>query len=251
MTDAVTAAHATSMTSYDAVQIAGDAVYWIEGRPDEGGRDVLVRWRPDGGATEPLPPGYSVGTHIYGYGGGAYRAWSGGVFFSSATDGSVCASTASGVTTIVPPSGGRAWYGDLEWVPRHRLLVAVRETTNAGTEVSQVVAVRPGTARTPHVLAEGADFYAAPRASPDGRWLAWLSWDLLFDKIYWGFFLVAGALFVLAGLAAYLAARWFKRSSPPTPEMAIDEAQRIRETLSGEPGGQLEAAAARAEAERS
>src|SRR6266545_1588923 len=177
MTDAVTAAHATSMTSYDAVQIAGDAVYWIEGRPDEGGRDVLVRWRPDGGAIEPLPPGYSVGTHIYGYGGGAYRAWSGGVFFSSATDGSVCASTASGVTTIVPPSGGRAWYGDLEWVPRHRLLVAVRETTNAGTEVSQVVAVRPGMARTPHVLAEGADFYAAPRASPDGRWLAWLSWD--------------------------------------------------------------------------
>jgi hypothetical protein len=32
--------------------------------------------------------------------------------------------------------------------------------------------------------------------------------------------------------------------------MAIDEAQRIRETLSGEPGGQLEAVQARAEAEK-
>ena len=177
MTDVVTAAHIATFTSYDAVQIAGDAVYWIEGRPDEGSRDTLVRWRPDGGATEPLPAGYSVGTHIYGYGGGAYRAWSGGVFFSSAADGSVRASTPSGVTTIVHPSGGRAWYGDLEWVPGHRLLVAVRETSDADTEVSQLVAVRPGTAQTPHVLAEGADFYAAPRASPDGRWLAWLSWD--------------------------------------------------------------------------
>jgi hypothetical protein len=32
--------------------------------------------------------------------------------------------------------------------------------------------------------------------------------------------------------------------------MAIDEAQRIRDTLTGEPGGQLEAVEARAEAEK-
>src|SRR5438270_429575 len=82
---------------------------------------------------------------------------------------------------------------------------------------------------------------------------AWLLYELVFpaNAIYWGFFVVAGALFVLAGLAAFLAARWFKRGAPPTPEMAIDEAQRIRETLSGEPGGQLEAIAARAEADGS
>ena len=82
--------------------------------------------------------------------------------------------------------------------------------------------------------------------------LAWLLYDLVFpaNAIYWGFFVVAGALLILAGLAAFLAARWFKRGAPPTPEMAIDEAQRIRETLTGEPGGQLEAVAARAEAEK-
>jgi uncharacterized membrane protein YqjE len=80
--------------------------------------------------------------------------------------------------------------------------------------------------------------------------LAWLMYSLFFDEIYWGFFVVAGALFLLAGLSAFLAVRWFKSGAPPTPEMAIDEAQRIRETLSGEPGGQLEAAAARAEADR-
>jgi uncharacterized membrane protein YqjE len=79
---------------------------------------------------------------------------------------------------------------------------------------------------------------------------AWLLYDLFFDQIYWGFFIVAGALFVLAGLAAFLAVRWFRGGAPPTPDMAIDEAQRIRQTLSGEPGGQLEAIAARHEAER-
>jgi uncharacterized membrane protein YqjE len=79
---------------------------------------------------------------------------------------------------------------------------------------------------------------------------AWLLYSLFFDDVYWGFFLVAGLLFVLAGISAYLAARWFKGGAPPTPDMAIDEAQRIRATLGGEPGGQLEAVEARAEAEK-
>ena len=81
---------------------------------------------------------------------------------------------------------------------------------------------------------------------------AWLLYELVFpaNAIYWGFFVVAGVLFILAGLGAYLAARWVKGGAPPTPEMAIDEAQRIRDTLTGEPGGQLEAVAARSEAEK-
>jgi uncharacterized membrane protein YqjE len=81
--------------------------------------------------------------------------------------------------------------------------------------------------------------------------LAWLLFALVFDDVYWGFFIVAGVLFLLAGLSAFLALRWFKGGAPPTPEMAIDEAQRIRETLSGQPGGQIEAVAARAEAQDS
>ena len=80
---------------------------------------------------------------------------------------------------------------------------------------------------------------------------AWLLFSLIFDDVYWGFFIVAGVLFLLAGLSAFLAVRWMKRGAPPTPDMAIDEAQRIRATLSGEPGGQLEAVQARAEAEDS
>ena len=79
--------------------------------------------------------------------------------------------------------------------------------------------------------------------------IAWLLFALFFNDVYWGFFIVAGVLYLLAGLSAFLAIRWFKGGAPPTPDMAIDEAQRIRRTLSGEPGGQLEAVQARAEAE--
>ncbi len=65
---------------------------------------------------------------------------------------------------------------------------------------------------------------------------AWLAWYLLFpgQTYFWGFFLVAGLLFVLGALAGFLASRAFKKGSPPTPEMAIDEAKRIRETVTSD-----------------
>jgi uncharacterized small protein (DUF1192 family) len=66
--------------------------------------------------------------------------------------------------------------------------------------------------------------------------LAWLIWYLLFPSgtYFWGFFIVAGLLFLLGGLAGFLAARAFRRGSPPTPDLAIDEAKRIRETVTSE-----------------
>jgi hypothetical protein len=62
---------------------------------------------------------------------------------------------------------------------------------------------------------------------------AWLAWYLLFpDQTYfWGFFLVAGVLLIIAALAGLIARRAFKAGSPPTPQMAIDEAKLIRETV--------------------
>jgi hypothetical protein len=63
---------------------------------------------------------------------------------------------------------------------------------------------------------------------------AWLAfWAIPFpsDQIFWGFFVVAAILFVLGGLAGWLAARAFKAGSPPAPQMAIEEAKLIRETV--------------------
>ena len=63
---------------------------------------------------------------------------------------------------------------------------------------------------------------------------AWLAWDVLpvrSGAVWWGFFIVAGTLFLLGGLAGYLAARFLKEGQPPTPNMAIDEAKKIKGTL--------------------
>jgi uncharacterized membrane protein YqjE len=66
---------------------------------------------------------------------------------------------------------------------------------------------------------------------------AWLAWYELFSPsptYFWGFFIVAGVLFLLGALAGFLASRAFKRGSPPTPVLAIDEAKRIKETVTSE-----------------
>ena len=62
--------------------------------------------------------------------------------------------------------------------------------------------------------------------------LAWfLAWLLDTDP-YWGFLIVTAALFVMSGISAAVGVRWIKRGSPPTPDMAIEEAKAIRETVS-------------------
>jgi hypothetical protein len=66
------------------------------------------------------------------------------------------------------------------------------------------------------------------------HFLALLIWQLLDSggTSYWlGYLIVAGALFLLGGLAGFLAARFFRKGSPPTPQMAIEEAQLIKATL--------------------
>ncbi len=62
-------------------------------------------------------------------------------------------------------------------------------------------------------------------------WLAWYALPVGNGSFFWGFFVVAGLLFLSGGIAGYLAARFFKDSTPPVPEMAIDEAGKIRKTL--------------------
>jgi len=64
--------------------------------------------------------------------------------------------------------------------------------------------------------------------------MSWLIWKLLDgggSSFYLGFLIVAGCLFVLGALAGFMASRFIRRGSPPTPAMAIEEAQLIRETL--------------------
>ena len=68
----------------DFGQIAadGDNLYWLEGRPSEGGRQVLVRRDGSGQIDDLTAPPIYVRTQVHEYGGGAFTVGNGRVAYS-------------------------------------------------------------------------------------------------------------------------------------------------------------------------
>lgn len=62
-------------------------------------------------------------------------------------------------------------------------------------------------------------------------WLIWWALPIGGDLIFVGFFIEAVILLIIAAIAGYVASRLFKAGAPPTPDLAIEEAQRIKETV--------------------
>ncbi len=158
-------------------QIALDQgdVYWTESRPAEGGRIALVRCGPDGAAADVLPKAFSVRTRVHEYGGGAFAVAGGTVWFSNDKDQVVYRMDAGQAPVPVTPAGSRRFADLIVDGSRNRLLAVCEDHGTQGEPTNTLVAIaRDGTLQ---VLASGSDFYAAPRPSPDGRHLLWLSWD--------------------------------------------------------------------------
>jgi len=63
-----------------------DDIYWVESRPAEGGRSVVVRWSPQEGTADVTPASFNARTRVHEYGGGAFTVESGTVFFSNFVD---------------------------------------------------------------------------------------------------------------------------------------------------------------------
>ena len=160
----------------DFGQIAkdGDKLYWLEGRPSEGGRQVLVG-RDTSGQIDDLtaPPTY-VRTLVHEYGGGAFTVDRGKVAYSEFADHRLYL-LGGGPITPEPSSPGALRYADGRFLPDGSV-VCVRESHGDGEAVNEIVRIDPDTQEVV-VLVTGRDFYASPRPSPDGTKLLWLEWD--------------------------------------------------------------------------
>ncbi len=154
-----------------------DDIYWLESRPQEKGRSVLVRRTPDGNTEDITPPPFNVRTRVHEYGGGAYVVRAGIVYFANFTDQRVYRQVAGGKPAPVTPENNMR-YADFVAVPNTSNLIAVREDhSGSGEAVNTVILMDGQTEGSGKVLVEGNDFYSAPRVSPDGTKLAWLTWN--------------------------------------------------------------------------
>jgi dipeptidyl aminopeptidase/acylaminoacyl peptidase len=164
------------------IAVRGDDIFWTEGRPQEQGRNVLVHRSADGSVRDVNPTPFDVRTRAHEYGGGAFVLLDDGVAFSHYTDqqlyriGSAVGSSAAAVRQLTSDPLQR--YADAVFDRTRNRLVVVREDHRDGSAhaVATIVAValESGSAE---VLVQGHDFFSSPKLSPDGRRLAWLSWD--------------------------------------------------------------------------
>jgi dipeptidyl aminopeptidase/acylaminoacyl peptidase len=163
-------------------RLAGDNVYWLEMRPEEQGRYVVVRRSVDGAIAEDLIPApFNARTRVHEYGGASYVVDKERVLFSNFADQRIHAVSCTGPAEPLPITAeGPHRYADAVIdVGRGRLVCVREDHSDPGSEpVNTLVGVDlEGPPGHGQVLVAGADFYAAPRLSPDGRRLAWLCWN--------------------------------------------------------------------------
>ena len=156
--------------------IEGDDVYWLESRPGEGGRNVIVHRSPEGCTQDVNPQPFNARTRVHEYGGGDFTVHDGTVFFSNFAD-QMLYSARPGEEPEPLTAEIEHRYADVVVDAARNRLVTVREDhTGSGEPVNELAAIdlQDGTET---VLVSGNDFYSSPRLSPDGQRLAWLTWN--------------------------------------------------------------------------
>ncbi|WP_237065238.1 S9 family peptidase [Microbulbifer guangxiensis] len=162
--------------------VADGCLYWLESRPAEKGRSVLVESCAGGELRDVTPAPLSVRSKAHEYGGASYLVSDGTVYFVLADDQRIYRMGLHDQTPEALTPEGPFRHADLFLDRRRNRLLCVQEDyspcAGGGEAQARIVAIdlSAGTAETPRVLVEGADFYSNPTLSPDGKQLSFLRW---------------------------------------------------------------------------
>jgi dipeptidyl aminopeptidase/acylaminoacyl peptidase len=157
--------------------IDGEDIYWSESRPLENGRCVIIRLAPDGKITECTPSNFYVRTRVHEYGGGAFTASDGVIYFCNFKDQRLYRQPIGGTAELLTPQEGYR-YADLVVDRKHNRIICIREDhTEEGEAVNTIVSIDLKGNNNGTILVEGNSFYSSARLSPDGNKLAWLTWN--------------------------------------------------------------------------
>jgi dipeptidyl aminopeptidase/acylaminoacyl peptidase len=166
------------------IQVDGDDIYWVEQRPAEAGRNVVVRRRA-GTIEDVTPPEYNARTRVHEYGGGAYLAHQRTVWFANFKDQRLYRQDPGRPPVAITPAKDIR-HADLVLDQRRNRLIAVREdhSTGSASAINTIVSLDlsspspfGGGQGGGLTLVEGNDFYSTPRLSPSGSHLAWVTWN--------------------------------------------------------------------------
>ena len=165
----------------EQVRVDGPDVYWLEGRPEEAGRYVIVKRSADGSTVNVNSAPFNARNAVHEYGGGAYAVRDGVVYFANWDDQRLYRAGGSGGAEAITDEpavvrGDR--YADLAVSSESNWILCVRETHHEDRETdNELVAVPTDGSGDVRVLASGHDFYSSPRQNSAGDKISWLLWD--------------------------------------------------------------------------
>jgi len=164
---------------FNEIRIDNQDIYFLEGRPSESGRSVIIKHNQDGTTTDIIPKKFNSRNTVHEYGGGSFTVKDEIVFFTNWEDQLIYKISADKITPITEPSdipmGIR--YADLTLSNDGKWIFCVRETHVKDKEAqNEIVAVSTISSEI-IVLASGRDFYSSPRPNPISNQICWLEWD--------------------------------------------------------------------------
>lgn len=160
------------------VDRAGDrpTLYWIESRPEEAGRNTIMRLEDNGEAVSLLEAPASARSVVHEYGGAAFTVHAGTVWFVNAADQAIWRLAGGAAPVALTDASEPGQFADLQYDAALDRLFAIAETPREGDEpLATVESIDADGHR--RVIAQGHDFYASPRLSPGGDRLVWLAWN--------------------------------------------------------------------------
>ena len=180
----------------------GDILYWIETRPTEGGRSAVVALAPDGTRRDLLPAPINVRSRVHEYGGRPYMVADGILYFVLQDDQRIYrldtrhldTRHAYALPVAITPAEGGLRFAEPCLDRRHNRLLAIGERHHPDTvngvkraPTNFIATIALDDSGAVDELVSGDDFYAYPSLSPDGRQLAWISWnhpDMPWDRTH-------------------------------------------------------------------
>lgn len=163
------------------IKAEGGDIYWLDARPSEGGRIVIMRLSADGVISDLTPSPFNSRNAVHEYGGGSYAVRNRTIYFTNWDDQRIYVQRdgeSPQPLTYEPTTPRSARYADLTLTPDGKFLLCVREThTDDGEEATnEIVAVNTENGAVT-LVAGGRDFYCAPRVSAAHDGIVWTEWD--------------------------------------------------------------------------
>ncbi len=171
---------------FNYLEFFDDRLFWVEGRPEEGGRFVIVMRDKDGLTTDLTPKDFSARSRVYEYGGFSYTVYGNDLYFVNFKDQRIYWQNINNPTELkaMTPEknmdGTRGKSMDLVVSPDGKWLSFVYEKEIDGKENSNCIAVlnvQEKKTSEPAIIAKGADFYKKPIFSKNGSQIAWMQWN--------------------------------------------------------------------------